>query len=97
MCYGYKQSRWFFWGAPLVLLFFALGSLLVMLLWNSLLPDIFGLKTITYLQAAGLLILAKILFGGFNRRQRYFYGHYRPFAKKAESEPATSSGENTKN
>jgi hypothetical protein len=35
-----------------------------MLLWNSLLPEIFGLQQLNYLQATGLLVLARILFGG---------------------------------
>lgn len=39
---------------------------IVMLLWNCLLPEIFGLKAITYWQAMGILILSKILFGGFH-------------------------------
>lgn len=43
-------------------------SALVMLLWNALLPDIFGVKSIGFLQALGLLILSKILFGGFGGR-----------------------------
>jgi len=38
-----------------------------MSLWNSLMPAIFGLKLITFWQALGLLLLAKILFGGFHR------------------------------
>ena len=36
-----------------------------MLLWNWLMPDIFGLKRLTYWQAWGLLILCHILFKGF--------------------------------
>jgi len=36
----------------------------VMLLWNALLPQIFGLPELNYLQAAGLLLLSRILFGG---------------------------------
>jgi hypothetical protein len=40
-------------------------SLLVMSLWNALLPGIFGLRTINFWQALGLLVLSKILFGGF--------------------------------
>ena len=39
-------------------------------LWNWLMPAIFGLKTITFLQALGLLVLGKILFGGFHRQRR---------------------------
>ncbi|WP_410013627.1 hypothetical protein [Sodalis sp. C49] len=41
---------------------------LVMLLWNALLPVIFGVKSIGFFQALGLLILCKILFGGFGGR-----------------------------
>lgn len=37
----------------------------VMLLWNSLIPDIFALPAITYWQSVGLLLLARILVGGF--------------------------------
>lgn len=36
-----------------------------MLLWNWLMPAIFGLKMITYWQAFGLLVLCKLLFGNF--------------------------------
>jgi hypothetical protein len=35
---------------------------LVMLLWNWLMPPIFGLTTITFWQAWGLVVLAHILF-----------------------------------
>lgn len=37
----------------------------VMLLWNWLMPELFGLPAISFWQAAGLLLLCKILFGGF--------------------------------
>lgn len=42
----------------------ALCGLVVKALWNWLMPEIFGLKEITYLQAWGLLILCSILFKG---------------------------------
>ena len=38
---------------------------IVLLLWNWLMPELFDLKTITYWQGFGLVLLAKILFGGF--------------------------------
>ena len=41
----------------------ALVSFVVMQLWNSLLPDILHVGTITYWQAMGIFILCKILFG----------------------------------
>mgnify|MGYP005991324243 FL=1 len=42
-----------------------LFGFVIMWLWNWLMPDIFGLTTITYWQAVGLFILAKFIFGGF--------------------------------
>jgi hypothetical protein len=42
-----------------------LFGLLVMSLWNALLPEILGVKAITFIQALGILLLSKILFGGF--------------------------------
>jgi hypothetical protein len=45
----------------------AIFGFIIMHLWNWLMPGIFGLHTITYWQGLGLLILAKILFGGFHR------------------------------
>jgi len=43
----------------------ALGGA-VMLLWNAVLPAVFtGARSIDYLQALGLLVLSRILFGGF--------------------------------
>jgi hypothetical protein len=45
----------------------AVMSLIVMKLWNWLMPAIFGLRAITYLQALGLLVLSKILLGGFHK------------------------------
>jgi hypothetical protein len=44
----------------------ALAGLVVMLLWNWLMPDLFGLKNVNYWQAWGLLILSSILFKGIN-------------------------------
>lgn len=39
---------------------------LVMLLWNAIIPDLFaGARSIDYLRALGLLVLSRILFGGF--------------------------------
>ena len=49
---------------PLVLLFAWLGGTVVRLLWNWLLPPLFGLPSITFWQALGLLALSRILFGG---------------------------------
>lgn len=39
----------------------------VMLLWNAIIPQVIGWSAITYWQAAGIFILARILFGKFGR------------------------------
>ena len=44
-----------------------LVGFIVMGLWNALLPVVLGVKTITFIQALGILLLSKILFGGFRR------------------------------
>jgi hypothetical protein len=46
-------------------LFALVFGFLVKILWNWLMPAIFGLGKISYWQAFGLLILAKMLFGSF--------------------------------
>ena len=65
------RKRWILW-APLVilvfLLFVALGGQIVRLLWNGLLPPLFGFSQITFWQALGLLALCRILFGGCGLR-----------------------------
>src|SRR5947208_15530751 len=40
-------------------------SFLVMSLWNVLMPGIFAVRAISFWQALGLLVVSKILFGGF--------------------------------
>lgn len=75
-----------FWVFP----FFGIGALLlggwaVMLLWNAILPDVTGVKALTYWQAMGLLILSRILFGGWRGggRSGGFNKHKPDFQKHA--------------
>ena len=48
-----------------------LFGLVLMLLWNWLMPVIFGLPIITYWQAWGLVLLAHILFKSFPHHRPY--------------------------
>lgn len=48
-----------------LLVFIAIGGGLVAALWNWLLPGLFGWPRVTFWQALGLLLLSRILFGGF--------------------------------
>jgi hypothetical protein len=60
-------------GMVMAVVFGVLFGYFVMLLWNNLLPDLFGMKQITYWQGLGLVILARLLFGshGFCNRGRH--------------------------
>jgi hypothetical protein len=58
----------------LIPVFFLLMALLVMILWNALLPDMIHAGSISYIQAMGLLVLCRILFGGFG----FAGGHHKP-------------------
>ncbi len=57
--------------AAIALVAAAAIGFVVMSLWNWLVPAVFGLPAITFWQALGLLILSKILFGGFRGRSGY--------------------------
>lgn len=41
----------------------AVASVIVMLIWNCIVPELFGLACITFWQALGLFVLAHLLFG----------------------------------
>jgi Ca2+/H+ antiporter, TMEM165/GDT1 family len=79
MMYCNEENRRKFWikRVPFILLAITAGILLfgwlVMLLWNYTLPYVFGVAAITFWQALGILVLAKILFGGF--RCGHGHGH----------------------
>jgi len=68
-----KEMRWHYVPRAvrvlvIAVLFFAVLALvgwLVMSLWNWLMPGLFGLKAIGYWQAVGLMVLSRLLFGGF--------------------------------
>lgn len=59
------RKFWVLKGVAMAAAFIFIGGFAVMSLWNWLIPSIFGLTTITWVQALGLLVLSKILFGGF--------------------------------
>src|ERR1017187_4585382 len=50
---------------PAIVLFVWIFGEVVMHLWNWLLPMLFGWRLITFWQALVLLVLCRILFGGF--------------------------------
>jgi hypothetical protein len=65
---GLNMRRKWFWIVPAAIvgiaLFILIGGESVLLLWNWLLPPLFGWRQITFWQALGILALCRILFGG---------------------------------
>ncbi|WP_018610905.1 hypothetical protein [Segetibacter koreensis] len=63
-----KQSFWikklagFILMAAVAILLF---TFIVMTLWNNILTPVIGVRVITFGQAVGILVLSRILFGGF--------------------------------
>lgn len=64
-----KRDRRRFRAFPLLIL--AAGLVMggaVMLLWNAVLPEVTGVKPLSYWNAVGLLALCRLLFGNFGGR-----------------------------
>ena len=72
-----------------ILAFLGLFSFAVYALWNGVLTDVLGVKVISYWQALGILVLAKILFGGFPHRGGPC-GHWRGHMMSKRWESATT-------
>ena len=62
--------------------FASLAGYGVMLFWNWVMPGIFGLGEITFWQAIGILILSKLIFGGFH------HGHH-PHGRYPQGRPGS--------
>lgn len=60
----YLKKRKMFKLFLMMIVMLSLAGLGFMLLWNAIVPDVFGLGEITFFKGIGLIILAKILFGG---------------------------------
>jgi hypothetical protein len=72
----FSKARFAGRGALILVAVAALGAV-VMLLWNAVVPTLFGTALpIDYLHALGLLVLSRILFGGF-RGHGGWHGHGR--------------------
>ena len=53
----------------------AVGTYVVMSLWNALVPGLFGGPTLHFAQALGILVLSRILFGRWGHGHRMGWRH----------------------
>ena len=70
-----------------ILVFIAIGGTVVMLLWNWLLPALFGFHPLTFWQAIGILALSRILVGGHGLHRSGFrrrWGRWEPMTPEEE-------------
>jgi len=84
------------WGLKIfvwILVAIAAAGLVVMGLWNWLAPDLFGWRPLSFAQALGLLVLCRLLLGGFRGRPG---GHLHWRARLAERLEAMTPEEREK-
>lgn len=75
-----RKRKWYFIVPAAIVglaLFLFIGGEVVKLLWNWLLPPLFGWRTITFWQAFGILALCRILFGSHGWRGGHRFGRER--------------------
>ena len=65
----------------------------VMILWNELLPAVLGVNPITFWQALGILVLSRILFGGFGNRGGWRRGRHFQWRKNMHDKWANMTPE----
>ncbi len=78
--YGFKIGKFVLLGIAAITIF----TFIVMLLWNWLIPIIFNGPVVTFWQAAGLLLLSKIIFSGIWKDHKPFDDKRSIWRKKFE-------------
>jgi len=82
-----QRIGWIFGGIILAVFLAFIFGYFVMLLWNWIMPQLFGLPEIDYWLAFGIIILSRLIFGGFGhghnhknkcRDDRYYGPHHHP-------------------
>ena len=78
-----KYGMWKLARVSLMVVIAAVLATVVMALWNWIMPGLyFGIGTIDYWHALGLLVLSRILFGGFHGHGHWHRGHHRQHWEK---------------
>lgn len=71
-------------GIVLAIIFALAFSFLVQYLWNTVLASVFSIKQITFWQAFAIIILSKILFGGFGKHGHCESSHTEKYDSDSE-------------
>jgi hypothetical protein len=77
---GFRSKRFCFIPVVFVAGVFIISGV-VMFLWNAILPGVTAVHAVTYWQAMGILVLSRILFGGFRGIHDHGRHHHRHLGK----------------
>jgi len=69
------RKRWYFF-IPLIVVAFIGFGFFTMHLWNWLMPLLFHLPEITFWQTIGLMVLSRLILGGFGGHHGRGHGHH---------------------
>ena len=69
------RKRWYLF-IPLIVVAFIGFGFFTMYLWNWLMPVLFHLPEITFWQTIGLMVLSRLLIGGFGGHGHHRRGHH---------------------
>lgn len=69
------RKRWYLF-IPLILAAFVAFGFFTMHLWNWLMPLLFHLPEITFWQTLGLMLLSRLILGGFGGHHGSRHGHH---------------------
>ncbi|MBN1665354.1 MAG: hypothetical protein JW943_17295 [Deltaproteobacteria bacterium] len=87
--HGVRIAFWVLIGILTALAFAAFFAVVVTFLWNWLMTDLFGLKAINYYQAFGLVLLARLLVGGWHKGHHdEDHSHFHGFFGKKKTLPS---------
>jgi hypothetical protein len=80
-CSPWRWTGWAILGIIGFAAFMVLAGVVIMWLWNWIMPNLFKLPDITFWQAIGIAVLARLIFGhphrGWHHRRIGHWGHRR--------------------
>ncbi len=89
-----RIGKWILLGIVAITCIAFVMGVVVMVLWNWLMPQLFDLPRITYWQAWGLLLLGHLLFGaGFKADFHARHGRRNDFRETVKEKLAPSPGD----
>ncbi len=81
-----RVLKWMLFGMIIASIFALIFGILVKWLWGFTLSPLFGISTPSYWQAVGLVLLARLIFGGFHHNNHHKRSHFSGKCKNGKRE-----------